>query len=62
MSRRRNDEWVSVRISGSERAQLERLAEAEERTMNGMIRLAVRELLASRANANGSSDETQETR
>jgi hypothetical protein len=48
VSERKHDDWVSVRISRQEREELERLAKAEERTMNGMIRLAIRAFLESR--------------
>jgi predicted transcriptional regulator len=47
----KNDGWVTVRISEQERDELERLATQEERTMNGMIRLAIKQLLLSRQEA-----------
>jgi len=44
----KNDDWVTVRISSQEKAELERLAREEERSVNGMIRVAVRMLIESR--------------
>lgn len=44
----KNDDWVTVRISAYDKSELELLAQKEERTLNGMIRLAIRNLLDSR--------------
>lgn len=43
---KREDGWVSVRIDPLMREELELLAKQEERTLNGVIRLAIKQLLA----------------
>jgi predicted transcriptional regulator len=45
---KKQDDWVSVRLSSEERAELERVARDEERSVSGMIRLAVRHMLETR--------------
>lgn len=48
MASRKNDDWVSVRVSGEDREELERLAREDDRSLNGIIRLAIREFIAAR--------------